>query len=290
MRTFERDAVICTGCQACLRWMLSSGGELPGHETIEMKGMDPPPTIVACPRCGADVSTTDAYAYIGGFPPRFESIKQAYGNFTPKWEMSRQSFEEAVHQMLSESGNDLSAIEEQVNTAEGFQWFRQRMFYRSAIAFHRCYELFLGFLVLERRCFKTWASVTGYYSRFYFIQALLNLLQSTWVERDKVAFVFDGDQVTCRNRRDLKRGSKRFSRGGSHEMWWSMMEAMKCPQDFPVEQWEFVLSRLSINPVQRNNVNYSFTYLFGGFNELEWSDSGARQMMSHFMPVTPQRP
>ena len=276
MRTFERDAVICTGCQACLRWMLSSGGELPGHETIEMKGMDPPPTIVACPRCGADVSTTDAYAYIAGFPPRFESIKQAYGNFTPKWEMSRQSFEEAVHQMLSESGNDLSAIEEQVNTAEGFQWFRQRMFYRSAIAFHRCYELFLGFLVLERRCFKTWASVTGYYSRFYFIQALLNLLQSTWVEWDKVAFVFDGDQVTCRNRRDLKRGSKRFSRGGSHEMWWSMMEAMKCPQDFPVEQWEFVLSRLSINPVQRNNVNYSFTYLFGGFNELEWSDSGAR--------------
>ena len=64
-----------------------------------------------------------------------------------------------------------------------------------------------------------------------------------------------------------------------------MMEALKCPEDFPVEEWEFVLSRLSLNPAQRNNVNYSFTYLFGGFNELEWSDSGAKQMMSHFMPM-----
>ena len=285
MRMFERDPVICEKCQACLRWMLSSGGELEGHETIEMKGMDPPARIVACPRCGTDVSTTDAYACIDGFPPRFESIKKAYADFTPKWEMKRQSFEEAVHEILDGCGRRLSVIEEQVNTAEGFQWFRQRMFYRSTIAFYRCYQLFLGFLVLERRCFKTWASVTGYYSRFYFIQALLNLLMSTWVEWDKVAFVFDGRRVTCHKLGDLRKVSKRFSKGGSHEMWWSMMEAMKCPQSFPVEEWEFVLSRLSMNPVQRNNVNYSFTYLFGGFNELEWSDSGAKQMMSHFMPV-----
>ena len=285
MREFERNPVICRECKACLRWMLSFGGKLAGHDTIEMKGMDPPPTVVACPRCGADVTTTDAYAYIVGFPPRFEGVKQAYSGYTPKWEMQRQSFEEAVHKMLDGSGHELPAIEEYVNTVEGFKWYRQRMFYRSAIAFHRCYQLFLGFLVLERRCFKTWASVTGYYSRFYFIQALLNMLLSTWVEWDKVAFVFDGGRITCHKRGDLKKLSRRFGKGGSHEMWWSMMEALKCPQDFPVEHWEFVLSRLSMNPVQRNNINYSFTYLFGGFNELEWSDSGAKQMMNHFMPM-----
>ena len=239
--------------------------------------------LVPCPRCGADVSTTDAYAYIVGLPPRFERVKQAYSGYKATWEMQRQSFEEAVHEMLD--GDEISAIEAQLNTKEGFQWYRQRMFYRSAVAFYRCYQLFLGFLVLERRCFRTWASVTGYYSRFYFVQALLNMLLTTWVEWDKVAFVFDGERITCYGKKDLKRLSERFGKGGSHEMWWSMMEALKCPQDFPVENWDFVLTRLSLNPVQRNNVNYSFTYLFGGFNELEWSDSGAKQMMSHFRPV-----
>ena len=67
-------------------------------------------------------------------------------------------------------------------------------------------------------------------------------------------------------------------------MWWSMMEAMKCPRDFPLKDWDVVLSRLVMNPDQRNNENYSFMYLSGGFNELEWSDNGAKQMMSHFMP------
>ena len=265
--------------------MLSSGSELSGHETIEMTGMKPPPAVVSCPRCSADVSTTDAYAYIPGFPPTFESLKRAYVEYTPAWEMQRQSFEKAVHNIVDGVKDKVPLMESHLNTPKGFRWFRQRMFYRSSIAFHRCYQLFLCFLVLERRCFRTWAEVTGYYSRFYFIQALLNLLLSTWMELDRMAFVFDGTKVTCLRRSDLKKGSKRFGSGGSHEMWWSMMEALKCPEDFPVEEWEFVLSRLSLNPAQRNNVNYSFTYLFGGFNELEWSDSGAKRMMSHFMPM-----
>ena len=210
MREFKRDPVVCQGCQACLRWMLSSGSELSDHETIEMTGMKPPLAVVSCPRCSADVSTTDAYAYIPGFPPTFESLKRAYVEYTPAWEMRRQSFEEAVHNRVDGVEDKVSLMESHLNTSEGFRWFRQRMFYRSSIAFYRCYQLFLCFLVLERRCFKTWAEVTGYYSRFYFIQALLNLLLSTWMELDKMAFVFDGTRVTCLRRSDLKKGSKRF--------------------------------------------------------------------------------
>jgi hypothetical protein len=31
-------------------------------------------------------------------------------------------------------------------------------------------------------------------------------------------------------------------------------------------------------------VNYGFEYLQGGFIELDWFDSGAKQLLSHFMP------
>lgn len=62
------------------------------------------------------------------------------------------------------------------------------------------------------------------------------------------------------------------------------MEAVKIPTDYPLEHLSFVLSRLVFNPEQRNNANYDFEYLGGGFIELDWFDSGARQMMSHFMP------
>ena len=32
------------------------------------------------------------------------------------------------------------------------------------------------------------------------------------------------------------------------------------------------------------NPKYGFEYLAGGFPELDWFDSGAKQMMRHFMP------
>ena len=264
--------------------MFSFGSRLSGHDTIEMNDTDPPPAIVPCPRCGEDVSTTEAYAHIPGLPPQFDDVKKAYAGHTPMWERNRESFEEAAHKIISGSQEGISALEEYLNTPDGFLWFRQRMFYRSSIAFHRCFQLFLAFLVLERRSFKTWAVVTGYYSRFYFIQALLNLFLSTWLEFDRTAVVFDGSRVVCLHQKSLEELSKRFRIRGSHEIWWSVMEALKCPEGYPVDEMRFILSRLSFNPSMRNNVNYSFEYLFGGFNELEWSDSGAEQMMNHFRP------
>ena len=63
---------------------------------------------------------------------------------------------------------------------EGFEWFRQRMFYRNCTAFYRIMQLFFAIVVMGRRCFVTWAEVIGYYSRYFFIQAFLNLLMLTW--------------------------------------------------------------------------------------------------------------
>jgi hypothetical protein len=285
MRELKRPPVVCPHCQACLRWPFSFGSTLDGHDTVEMGGVDPPPAQVPCPRCGTSVDTSGAYAYIPNFPPSFESLTAAYAGYRSLWEQHRQSFEEAAHEVIVDSSRGLASLEADLNTPDGRAWFRQRMFYRSSIAFHRSFQLFLAFLVLDRRYFKTWAAVSGYYSRFYFIQALLNLIQSTWLERDRVAIVFDGRRVSCMAQKDLQHSSKRFSTRGSHEIWWALMEALKRPLDYPVDEMGFVLSRFAFNPQQRNNDNYSFEYLFGGFNELEWSDSGAKQMISHFAPV-----
>jgi hypothetical protein len=241
---------------------------------------DPPPAEVKCPTCGANVDTTDAYAFVPGLPPAFSDIRKAYDGFKPKWEHNRESFEEQAHAFIEKHGH--ASCEAKLNTPEGFAWYRQRMFYRSCVAFHRCFQLYLAFLVLDRKCFRTWAAVTGYYSRFYFIQALLNLLLTTWLQLDRVAVVFDGKRIACIEQRNL---SKRLKNIGSHEIWWALMESLKSPSGYPVDEMGFVLSRLAFNPNERNRVNYSFEYNFGGFPELEWFDSGAKQMLSHFIPI-----
>lgn len=284
MREFKRPPVLCPKCDVCLVWGLSFGSVPPGHDSMEMAGPDPPPATVPCPKCGNTVDTTGAYSHVEGLPPTFEALRKAYEGFQPRWERGRQSFDEIAHEIIENPERGLARFEAELNTPDGFAWFRQRMFYRSCVAFHRSFQLFLAFLVLERRYFATWASVTGYYSRFYFIQALLNLLLSTWLDWHKTAFVFDGARVRCFEHKQLSRLSKRFQKRGSHEIWWALMEALKSPNDYPVDEMGFVLSRFAFNPQDRNNANYSFEYLFGGFNELEWFDSGAKQMMSHFMP------
>jgi hypothetical protein len=49
------------------------------------------------------------------------------------------------------------------------------MFYRSTTGFYWALQLFLSYLTLDKHCYRTWADVTAYYSRFYFIQSFLNL-------------------------------------------------------------------------------------------------------------------
>jgi len=175
----------------------------------------------------------------------------------------------------------LADVERELSNGEGWNWYRQRLFYRSCTAFYRSLQLFYAYLVLERRCFVTWADVTGYYCRFFFIQAFLNLVLATWDSLDNYFFHFDGKQIRCTPKKDLTPTAKI---AGAHEIWWQFMEAMKVPIDYPLEHGEFVLSRLVFDPERRNNSNYGFEYLQGGFIELDWFDSGAKQMMSHFMP------
>lgn len=173
-----------------------------------------------------------------------------------------------------------------LNRDPGRPWFKQRMFYRSATAFHRTLQLFLGFLTLDGHCYRTWSQVTAYYSRFYFVQAFLNLCGSTCLnvpiaakKNAAAVLYFDGNGI---RHIPVDKLPKAFHKG-SHELWWSLMEAMKTPE-YPVEHLSFILSRLVFSPEQRNRINYSFEYLSGGFNELDWFDSGPDQMLNHFMP------
>jgi len=140
------------------------------------------------------------------------------------------------------------------------------MFYRSATAFHRALQLFSGFLTLDRHCYRTWSQVTAYYSRFYFLQALLNLCGCTCLNvpiepKGNAAAVlyFDGKSI---RHIPVNKLPKAF-RKSSHELWWSVMEAMKTPE-YPVEHLSFILSRLVFSPEQRNRINYGFEYLSGG--------------------------
>lgn len=279
MRRFSRPLVICANCGAKIYW----GYGYPDHfdaDTLAAPGGEPPDIRQACPRCTAEVDTTDAYSAVPGFPVPFPALFQAFQGFAPVWEGRRGSFETAISELVGQR-NDSEAIEQVLASQDGWNWYRQRMFYRSCTAFYRSLQLFLAFLVLERRCFVSWAKVTGYYSRFFIIQALLNLMLSTWDSSHRYFFFFDGKRVKCIPQSQL---SPTIKKAHSHEIWWQLMEAVKRPKDYPIDHLDFILTRLVFNPQERNNVNYDFEYLQGGFIELDWFDSGAKQMLNHFMP------
>jgi hypothetical protein len=286
MREFVRPIIVCTHCGAKIRtgFGFSSKKDRDPKDDIHAIWSEPPGITASCPRCQNPVDTTSAYPVLANFPPAFEDLKAFYAGFTPKWEMSRDSFEVKLTEFLT--ATTLEGVLTEFNTVQGLQWFKQRMFYRSATAFHRALQLFLGFLTLDRHSYRTWSQVTAYYSRFYFLQAFLNLSGCTYLNvpiepkgNASAVIYFDGKTV---RHIEVSKLPKSF-RPGSHELWWSVMEAMKTP-DYPIEHLSFILSRLVFSPEQRNRINYSFEYLSGGFNELDWFDSGADQMLNHFMP------
>jgi len=257
---FTRPLVPCASCGAKVYWGFNSPQEF-DDDTVLARGTELPAAREKCPRCAADLDTTIAYAFVPGFPPRFERLKAAYAGFLPEF--------------VSDD------LERGLSGGDAWEWYRQALFYRSCTAFYRSLQLFLGFLVLQRRCFITWATITGYYCRFFFIQALINLTLSTWDSVNRSFFFFDGTRVQQLAKKQL---SSTIRNAGSHEVWWQLMEAMKNPFDYPINHRGYVLSRLRFDPEQRNNANYSFEYLQGGFIELDRFHSGAEQMVRHFMP------
>src|SRR6266851_2192274 len=89
-------------------------------------------------------------------------------------------------------------------------------------------------------------------------------------KRGRAFIFFDGTQVVFTPQDKLPSPLKR---SGSHDMWWGLMEALKSP-DYPCDNLDFVLSKLVFNPERRQELNYDYDYVGGGFPELNWFDSG----------------
>jgi hypothetical protein len=232
------------------------------------------------------------------FPPAFASLRQLYRGFQPTFEFRRQSFAEWWAHYLRQVDLEAFGVELNSQNNSGTELktqLMQRHFYRSATSFYRSFDLFLSYLSLQHHKFGTWAEVTGYYSRFYFIQAFLNLLQASWFgaedsiptrgllnQRDKRFFAYNtGDRAVFLPEADL-RHALGTSRQGSHSIWWAIFGCLGEMADYPqLESLSFVLGDGYFNVSQRNEVNYSHEYI-RGFPELEWFDSSTDSMRTHF--------
>lgn len=233
------------------------------------------------------------------YPPSFDGLRGFYRNFEPVYEHRRESFGEwwnfYLRQMRLDDFESEIRVDTQFARAVKNQ-LRQRYFYRSATCFYRAFDLFLGFLSLQRNLFGTWSDVTGYYCRFYFIQALLNLLQANWfgaedsIPKEGIIDPSDanffgyhtGVEYRFLKGSPLLAGLEVERNLGSHAMWRKVFEKLNGLPGFPrLEALEFVLSDGYFNAEKRNEVNYSHEYI-RGFPELEWFDSSQESMMSHF--------
>ncbi len=236
---------------------------------------------------------------IPDFPPNFQSLRALYADFHPRFEFRRDSFSEFFAYYLKQvSRRDLEKIlvTDDDKTKEFKTQLKQRHFYRSATCFYRSFDLFLAFISLQGSSFGSWAEVTGYYSRFYFIQAFLNLLQANWFSfadelpvdglvdsNDRRFFVYHtGEAVTFLSNSELVGAVGGGKKRGSHQGWWRIYGCLRELEDFPdIEALGFVLGEGYFNPARRNEVNYSHEYI-RGFPELEWFDATPESMMSHF--------
>ena len=118
MRKSTRPFVDCLTCKAKIyssRLLLDYPDGVAREAVVHADWVEPPRTVEKCPRCQADVDTTNAYPSIPSFPPTFEQLKKAYQGFTPKWEHNRKSFDDLVGQFLSE-GKTIEDCQTELNT------------------------------------------------------------------------------------------------------------------------------------------------------------------------------
>jgi hypothetical protein len=190
------------------------------------------------------------------------------------------------------------ALDHQVfRSPNGLSWsvdpdLLQRHFAWSATCFTRSYHLMLAYLVLAERGLSSWATVTGYYSRFYNAKALVNLCLASWVDVDlrpanggpkdgkRLKFLlFTGDDGTRLIER--RRVCQSLLPNKSHECWWRLLDQLRHIPDLPesdainsaLQPWPFTSDR-------RNELNYSDVWM-QGFPELEWFDVSVEQMLAH---------
>jgi len=226
---------------------------------------------------------------LNDFPISYEKLCKCYSNFTAQFEFHRSPIDSQFWGLLEKKS--LIDAEKEINNnySKWLETLRQRHFYMSSTSFYRSFQLFLAYLTLDKYKYKTWGDVTGYYSRFYFIQAFLNLLQCSLIfvksdikmknNKDRNFIIYNsGDKFVFLN---LNK-SKLFSEAsGSHQKWWRLFQELDKLEDYKIENIDFILSDGYFNPVKRNKVNYSHDYL-EGFIELEWFDTGLTNMMAHF--------
>jgi len=236
---------------------------------------------------------------IPNFPPSYRELQVLYSDFEAQFEYRRESFRDFLAYYLKQVS--LSDLEKELAkndaTAQAVKTaLRQRHFYRSATCFYRCFDLFLAYISLQNKMFGTWSQVTGYYSRFYFVQAFVNLLQANWFanedrlpaaglinRKEAVFYVYNtGRSIAFLNEHELYQALQLGNRRGSHQVWWSIYKSLGQLRDYPqFEALEFVLSDGYFNPASRNEVNYSHEYV-QAFPELEWFDSATDSMMAQF--------
>ena len=241
---------------------------------------------------------------IEGFPPDWDTLQSIYGGFVPRPEFHRDSLEKMLARILRDSSWDKLVAEFTKPDLGLYQDMVQRLFYRSCVGFYRSFDLFLAYLAISRYSFRTWSNVTGYYSRFYFVQAWLNLLQCSWVDLKKVTssipelsrppgssrefFTYNvGTNLRIASRSKLRevvypQGANFAS---SHLVWWTLFNSLRDLEwSGRFQDLDYVLAPFYFNPTERNQANYSFEYL-EGFVELEWFDQSTNQMLAHFLPT-----
>jgi len=225
------------------------------------------------------------------FPITVARLREIYSVVSFPMEFHRLSFEDYFSAMLNKESLSQRAPNLTHPTASPPQpvsALLQRHFYWSAACFYRAFYLMLAYLTLEERPFHSWAHVTAYYSRFYIIQAILNLFLINNVRLDKRQLhdakdseflIYTGmNGVNAVRTEPLK---KQWKARGSHQLLWALFEQMGYVSDFPQNDGAgFILSDAYFNSGSRNAVNYSERYL-EGFIELEWFDTSAEQMLSH---------
>ncbi|MCG7406594.1 hypothetical protein MH117_04125 [Paenibacillus sp. ACRRX] len=107
------------------------------------------------------------------FTVDYSELKEQYKNFTPYFEMHRESinqlFEEFLQQSNSQGINDYL---QGTNDQDILNEIRQKLVYHSTLCFFRSFDLMLAYISLDDRNFHTWSEVTAYYSKFYIIKAI----------------------------------------------------------------------------------------------------------------------
>ena len=226
------------------------------------------------------------------FPASFDRIHEAYEGFSPEYELNRHSFAEWLSPALAtNSPSALAAVEEALTmpgTLPGrpTEALLQRHFYWSSTCFMRAYYLMLAYLTLERRGIRSWARVTGYYSRFYTAKAMSNLCLATWlhVERQTANSVKRDIYLLYTGMNGVRLLPAKQTgplKSGSHEQWWNLYRQLRHIPDFPATgSLGLIFEEYDFTAEERNAINYSDKWM-EGFPELEWFDATLQQMEAH---------